>query len=297
MSYSMSYFRPPHQRDWHTVSRNLQLHVSLKPEPGSNDLALESPYDAAFVEAFKQAVPGTGRRWDKDGKRWLISPAYAPAVIALVKRVWGIDLPAPEAPSSVTREVRLSELEYLGAAKPRAGWDELVAYGFSDGDWRLVFPVSVLLTWFMPGELRPDEARTLYGVLGIGRGVGVEEIKRAYRRAARTWHPDVCKEPDATEQFQRLQHAYSVLSDETMRRKYDCGLALAERATEVLPPAGGSAWRPPLRCGLVMAEGTAQLGRFVVSKVIAWEDVVDDQGRCMVTTWPAGADMFHTRWV
>lgn len=281
---------------WHPAGRNRQIRVSLLPEPGSNDLALTSPYDAGFVDSFKRTVPGNARRWDKDGKCWLISPAYAAAVIALVKQTWGIDLALPPTASAVS-ETRVEQLEYLGAAKPRAGWDELLAYGYCDGDWRLAFPVSVLLAWFMPGEARPGDAATLYGILGVGRAAAAEEIKRAYRRAARTWHPDVCREPDAAEQFKRINHAYSVLSDDGMRRKYDLGLQLAERTTEAAPlGAGDTTWRPPLRCGLVMVEGQTQVGRFVVDHIRAWEDIVDSQGRVLVTTWLPGMEKFTKTW-
>ena len=281
---------------WHPTSRNRQIRVSLAPVPGSNDLALESPYDAGFVDKFKRVVPGSGRRWDKDGKRWLISPAHAAAVIALVRATWGIDLALPATSAAVT-ETRVEQLEYLGAAKPRAGWDELVSYGYCDDDWRLAFPVSVLLAWFMPGDARPSEATTLYGVLGVSRAAQADEVKRAYRRAARTWHPDVCHEPDAAEQFKRLNHAYSVLSDDVLRRKYDVGLQLTERAREALPlGTGDTTWRPPLRCGLVMVEGRTQVGRFVVDHIRAWEDIVNERGQVLVTTWLPGMDKFTKTW-
>lgn len=61
-----------------------------------------------------------------------------------------------------------------------------------------------------------------YGILGISRDADGEEVKRAYRKMARTYHPDV--NPDkatATERFKDINEAYTVLSDADKRRRYD----------------------------------------------------------------------------
>lgn len=60
-----------------------------------------------------------------------------------------------------------------------------------------------------------------YAILGVPRTASTEEIRRAYRRLARTYHPDVNKSPDAQARFTEIQEAYDVLSDETKRRIYD----------------------------------------------------------------------------
>ncbi len=62
-----------------------------------------------------------------------------------------------------------------------------------------------------------------YADLGVSREATAEEIKRAYRRKARTLHPDVNPGPEAEEQFKRVSQAYDVLSDEGKRRQYDMG--------------------------------------------------------------------------
>jgi molecular chaperone DnaJ len=63
--------------------------------------------------------------------------------------------------------------------------------------------------------------RDYYDVLGVGRQASSDEIKKAYRRLAREYHPDVNKNPDAEARFKEINEAYEVLSDEQKRAAYD----------------------------------------------------------------------------
>jgi molecular chaperone DnaJ len=63
--------------------------------------------------------------------------------------------------------------------------------------------------------------RDYYEVLGVERGAGDGDIKRAFRRLARELHPDVNPDPQATERFQEAAEAYEVLSDPATRERYD----------------------------------------------------------------------------
>jgi curved DNA-binding protein len=60
-----------------------------------------------------------------------------------------------------------------------------------------------------------------YQVMGVPRTASQEEIKRAYRKLARKYHPDVSKEKDAEEKFKELQEAHEVLKDPEKRAAYD----------------------------------------------------------------------------
>ena len=64
-------------------------------------------------------------------------------------------------------------------------------------------------------------ATDYYETLGVARNADQEEIKRAYRRLARKYHPDVNKEPGAEEHFKEINRAYEVLSEPEMRARYD----------------------------------------------------------------------------
>ena len=63
--------------------------------------------------------------------------------------------------------------------------------------------------------------RDYYDILGVGRTASDEDVKRAFRRLAQRWHPDVNTEPGADERFKELNEAYQVLSDPQRRQAYD----------------------------------------------------------------------------
>lgn len=65
------------------------------------------------------------------------------------------------------------------------------------------------------------EFKDYYKILGVDRNADEKTIKRAYRRLARKYHPDVNKSRDSTERFKEINEAYEVLSDPEKRKRYD----------------------------------------------------------------------------
>lgn len=63
--------------------------------------------------------------------------------------------------------------------------------------------------------------KSLYETLEITQGASADEIKKAYRKLARKYHPDINKTPEAEEKFKEINGAYEILSDEEKRKKYD----------------------------------------------------------------------------
>ena len=88
--------------------------------------------------------------------------------------------------------------------------------------------------------------KDFYEVLGVRRDASQEQIKKAYRKLARKYHPDVSQDEDAEAKFKALGEAYAVLKDPDQRTQYD-QLGSSYRAGEDFDPppewqsnAGGS---------------------------------------------------------
>jgi curved DNA-binding protein CbpA len=168
-------------------------------------------------------------------------------------------------------------------------------------------PETVLRTWFN-AIAAPDENLTFYATLGLPSEASETEIKRAYRKLALIWHPDTSKEPGAAEQFIAIKRAYDVLKDPNARARYDAGLKLEALARSNghhhrhvdqralgLPEQYG--YRAPLRCGYVLVQGEQSGKWFLVSAILAWQDIINTQGQTLNSSWPAGADRHVEAWL
>jgi len=77
-----------------------------------------------------------------------------------------------------------------------------------------------------------------YKILGVAKGAGADDIKKAYRRLARKYHPDVSKEANAEARFKEIGEAYEVLKDSKKRSAYDQMGSGYQSGQEFRPPPG-----------------------------------------------------------
>ncbi len=101
--------------------------------------------------------------------------------------------------------------------------------------------------------------RDFYDILGVPRDASQEDIQRAYRRLARTYHPDVNKDPAAEDRFKDISEAYDVLSDPQIRRRYD---AFGPDFRQVPEDVDPETWRPRAGAGAGRGQGTRGAGGF-----------------------------------
>jgi len=93
------------------------------------------------------------------------------------------------------------------------------------------------------------EFRDYYATLGVGKTASDADIKRAYRKLARKYHPDLNPgDKTAEAKFKEVNEAHEVLGDPDKRRKYD-ELGANWRAYEQAPPPGAGGWSPPFAGG------------------------------------------------
>src|SRR5260221_2952777 len=76
-----------------------------------------------------------------------------------------------------------------------------------------------------------------YKTLGVSKSASADEIRKAYKKLSKKYHPDANKEKDAPERFKQVQEAYDVLQDPEKREQYD-------RFGHVLPSGAGAHGQP-----------------------------------------------------
>jgi molecular chaperone DnaJ len=66
-----------------------------------------------------------------------------------------------------------------------------------------------------------NQKKDYYEILGLSKNASSEEIKKAYRKLSKKYHPDICKEKNAAEKFKEVQEAYQILNDPQKKNNYD----------------------------------------------------------------------------
>ena len=82
-----------------------------------------------------------------------------------------------------------------------------------------------------------EHKKTYYALLGVTARASQEEIRAAFRKKAREFHPDVCNRFDAEEMFKLLNRAYSTLKDEKKRQEYNEQLMAEMFQKQVVDPS------------------------------------------------------------
>ena len=265
-------------------------------------LVFQTPWHEGLLAAFKTVVPATDRAWDGAKKAWTVMPKHGSTLVLLAETYLGVTPTLPQVQAVVSKQTRTLDVRYIGACKERED-GTITAYGYCNGAWTVIFPQAVLENWFLGivTERTPEQAQTLYAVLGIKHDEAQANIKSAYRRMVKQWHPDHCRESNASEMFQRVQAAYEVLNDPIKRQRYNAGLVLEASLSKEHKPHQTRMWqneyRAPLRCGMVTAFGEQRLNRFIIEKIECWDDITNVLGQTLVTSWKMGDDKFTEAWV
>jgi len=267
-------------------------------KPSSGAYIVKGPKDANIIAAIK-SLPVSQRRWNPDDFVWLVAPEAINRIADAIERAGYTRPTIPPLDKQVGPTTKTFTVEYIGAVKDT----RKTALGSIRGYWSIEFSEQSLKDWFdskttQTGKLMSGQ--TYYQVLCVFETASPVEIKSAYKRLAAQWHPDRCHEPDAADRFMAINDAYKILSDQITRKRYDAGLYFereAQRADKAkngdasfLPRRGNrqdkfDGFKPPLRCGVLTVEGVQTLNRFVVSKILQWDDITDGAGRVMVASW------------
>ena len=258
----------------------------------NNSYVVAFRYDPVTVSEVKRLIPATERKWDNQRKVWIVAQSQ----YQTLKQIFtGFNVPAPQKQTE-KKETRVLDVRYIGRTKER-GDTERSAFGYCNGDWSIVFPESVLKRYLDGGFDLDEPSGTHYAILGVTQAATQDQIKSGYRRMVKQWHPDVCKEPNANDVFLSVQRSYEILSNENKKARYDAGLMFSSTQPKNAVQDFSDSYAPRYRCGVIMAEGREILGRFVVDKIHGWEDIINERGETLVTSWAYGDDSFTEAWV
>src|ERR1035437_4098585 len=117
--------------------------------------------------------------------------------------------------------------------------------------------------------------RDYYTVLGVPRTASDGEVKRAFRKLAQQWHPDVNRDSGADERFKEINESYQVLSDPQRRQAYDmfgaAGVNGSGAVTGAQQGVGGCSALFDALFGRTAAGGAARRGRAAVGSDLRYD--------------------------
>jgi hypothetical protein len=279
-------------------------------EPHPDGISVRTPFNRNFVYELKESIPSHERKWDGVTKLWIVAPKHGQTVQKLILRHFRENVSIPKVNIVTEKRRGTIKLLYVGSAKEREDGSR-TSFGmhYDTKEWSVVFPENVLRNWFDGVELSSDEPEhtllpkgSFYLLLGIKTITdNQDEIKSAYRRMARQWHPDVCKEPDATERFKCINEAYQVLSDGRQKKLYDIGQRMVDSTAGTKKALRSSVYqddyKPDLRCGVIDCDYEVLMGRAFVQKIYSWADITNAKGETLVTSWQMNDKQPTVYWI
>lgn len=233
-----------------------------------------------------ERIPPVARSYDPATKTWLIGVSASGILSELLAACFGYTRPLPAIAADQCSGTATLRADYVANSKSGTGWSSV----WVDGGWNAAVRESELRKWFR----QPSTGSTLFSALGIDETAGTDEIRKAYKRAARQWHPDICREPNAREMFERIKLAHDTLTDPGLRQKYVAGLAFERMATSGQTHQSAS-FIPILRCGMITAKVRREAGRTVIEEILSWEDITNEEGKRLISSW--SGDSFTQFWV
>jgi len=259
-----------------------------------------TPFNRNFVDALKIEIPTTGRKWEPTSKCWYVSETHGAKLKELIDSHYGVDVQMPVILGAKNASFETTfQADYVANCKGDS--PELAAASVHcNGGWNARIPEKVLRVWFKQAAASEaaNAPQTLYAVLGCDEKSSDLEIKKAFKRAARQWHPDLCKEPEARDMFERIKAASEVLLDVIRRAKYNAGLAFEKMARSPKSRHHVSryaSFTPILRCGKLTVKGRVDLGMLIVEEILKWDDIENEIGQTMVSFW--AGDNYSVMWV
>lgn len=101
-----------------------------------------------------------------------------------------------------------------------------------------------------------------YEILGVPRSATADDIRKAYRKLAKKYHPDVSKEKNAEAKYKEINEAYEVLKDPDKRQKYDTLGMNWQAGQDFTPPPGWGNWQRAGNSGGIHMEFGGNMGGF-----------------------------------
>lgn len=270
---------------------------------GTGAFILRMPFDPMVIGQFKVDVPSFEREYNPASKTWTFDGSRLQYIIKLLESA-GYELEGNAMRGVVGQRGVVCEtirVNYLGNARKRQGGEVTASAMDERGNWSFLFPFAVLAAWFDLPDIAnsPLSASNLYEMFGVGQAATDSEIKSAYRRLMRTWHPDVNDDPLAAEVFCAVQDGYAVLTDAQRRGRYNVGLALAPQVKKQGGKQDEIVWVPPnhSRCGYLDVEMETGLRTSIIRAIYDWQDIINTQGRQLVSKWNASRNEPEYDWI